>query len=140
MSKLSNVAKKILGGGGVTGGLEKIKLDDLIKQYPGGVSVTGFDIVNYNGGYFPTFTFKENPNQYFSGGKALRELVEGWCEACDGDIGEANAQLMAEPVKLKMTKIKTKTGRDFTKVETVEKPNPAQAALNLDESPEQPDF
>ena len=119
MSKMSDVARKVLGGGGVTGGLEKIKTDELIKTYPEGVAVNGFDLITFNGGQFPVFTFIENPAQCFSGGKALQELVEAWLELCDGDIGEANAQLAAEPVVLKLSKVKTKTGRDFTKVQTV---------------------
>lgn len=117
MSKMADVARKILGGGGVTGGLEKIKIDELIKTYPNGVAVNGFDLISYNGGQFPVFTFVENPAQCFSGGKALQDLVNGWLEFCDGDIGEANANLQAEPVILKLAKVKTKAGRDFTRVE-----------------------
>lgn len=116
MSKMSDVARKTLGGGGVTGGLEKIKLVKLIETYPDGVAVTGFDIISANGGTFPSFTFMENPNQCFSGGKALQELVDAWIECCDGDITEANASLAAEPVILKLEKTKTKAGRDYTKV------------------------
>ena len=116
MSRLSDIAKKTVGNGGLTGGLEKIKLDDVIKTYPDGVSITGADIVDNNGNSFPVFTFAEDENRYFSGGKALREMVEAWIEDYDGDLSAVNDDLRAEHVKIKMRKVTTKGGKTFTAV------------------------
>ena len=116
MSKLSDIAKKTVGGGGLTGGLEKIKLDEVIKAYPDGVSVTGAELINASGSTFPVFTFVENTAQYFSGGKALREMVEAWIEEYDGDLSTVNDDLKAEPVRIKMKKVTTKGGKTFTTV------------------------
>lgn len=117
MSKMSDAARAAIGGSGtLTGGLEKIKLDDLIAAYPDGVAVNGFDIVNYQGATFPVFTFCEDASRYFSGGMALKNMANRWLEICGGNIEQANAELAKEPVILKMEKVKTKNKRDFTKV------------------------
>lgn len=116
MSKLSDIAKKTVGNGGLTGGLEKIKLDDVIKTYPEGVSITGTDLINFNGNSFPVFTFAEDETKYFSGGKALREMVEAWIEEYDGDLSAVNDDLRTEHVKIRMRKVTTKGGKTFTAV------------------------
>ena len=119
MSKLSDIAKKTVGNGGLTSGLEKIKLDDVIATYPDGVTITGTEMVNNNGSSFPVFTFAEDTSKYFSGGKALREMVEAWIEECDGDLGLVNDELQKEPVIIKMRKVNTKKGKTYTMVTIV---------------------
>ena len=116
MSKLSDIAKKTVGNGSLTSGLEKIKLDEVIKAYPDGVTINGADMVNSNGNSFPVFTFAEDTSKYFSGGKALREMVEAWIEEYDGDLSAVNDDLKAEPVKIRMRKVTTKGGKTFTAV------------------------
>lgn len=119
MSKLSDIAKKMVGNGGLTSGLEKIKLDDVIKTYPDGVTITGTEMVNNNGSSFPVFTFAEDTSKYFSGGKALREMVEAWIEEYDGDLGAVNDELRRESVIIKMRKVNTKKGKTYTTVTIV---------------------
>lgn len=119
MSKLSDIAKKTVGNGGLTSGLEKIKLDDVIATYPDGVTITGAEMVNNNGSSFPVFTFAEDTSKYFSGGKALREMVEAWIEGYDGDLGAVNEDLQKEPVRIKMRKVNTKKGKTYTAITIV---------------------
>lgn len=119
MSKLSDIAKKMVGNGGLTSGLEKIKLDDVIKTYPNGVTITGAEMVSNNGSSFPVFTFAEDTSKYFSGGKALREMVEAWIEEYDGDLGSVNDELRRESVIIKMRKVNTKKGKTYTTVTIV---------------------
>lgn len=116
---MSDVARKALGGA-VRGGREKIKLDKLIETYPEGVTINRFDMIPAkNGDEYPAFTFVENPAQYFNGGKALKAIVYGWLKECDGDIDAANAELAAEPIKIKLSKTKTQNNQDYTKVEII---------------------
>lgn len=116
MSRLSDIAKKAVGNGGLTSGLEKMKLDDVIKTYPNCVTITGAELITAGGSTFPVFTFAEDETKYFSGGKALREMVEAWIEDYDGDLSAVNADLQVEPVRIRMRKTTTKAGRSFTDV------------------------
>jgi len=116
MSEMSDAAREVLGGGSLTGGLEKIKLDEIIAKYPNGVAVNGFDVVSYKGTTFPVFTFLQDESKFFSGGMALHELADKWLAIRGGDLKAANDALRQEPVVLKMIKVKTKSNRDFTQV------------------------
>lgn len=117
MSRFSDIARRSVDTrGGVTGGLEKVNIDDIIRAYPNGITITGVDRISYDGDYFYSFIFAEDPSKCFSGGKALREIADNWFDACDDDADEVNAELAAEHVRLKMEKIRTKNNRSFTKV------------------------
>lgn len=125
MKDWKNIAKKALGGDSVTAGLEKITVDEIIKAYPDGISLTGVNVVKYTDNKigevtFPVFTFAEDATKYFSGGKALREMVDAWIEAADGDLREVNGWLKNDPLKIRMTKIRTKTGNTFTNVQVLD--------------------
>lgn len=116
MSKLSDIARAVTGNGGVTNGRQKIKIDELIARYPDGVSITGVDIIKYEGSRFPSFIFAEDENCCFSGGLALIEMADAWVEAYDGDMQAINESLQREPVRIKLEKVKTKNKRDYTRV------------------------
>jgi len=120
MTNWKAIAKKALGGGSATTGLDKITVDEIIAQYPDGITLTGANIVKMGDVTFPVFTFTEEPKRYFSGGKALREMVDAWLEASDGDLREVNDWLKANPMKIRMSKVRTKSGNMFTQVETVD--------------------
>ena len=116
MSKLSDIARAVTSNGGFTSGRQKIKIDDLIARYPDGVSITGVDIIKYNGTRFPSFIFAEDDTCCFSGGLALIEMADAWVEAYDGDMQAINESLQREPVRIKLEKTKTKNKRDYTRV------------------------
>ena len=115
-SRLENAARNAVGGGNLMDGREPIRIDELIKKYPNGVSITGIAKNTYNGSTYPIFTFAEDPSKYFSGGMALAQLADGLIEEFDGDLAELNETLKREHLKIKLTKTKTKRGYNFTKV------------------------
>ena len=115
MSNLSNIAKSAVGGGGLTRGLNKIKIDTLIANYPDGVSINGLDMIEFEGSRFPSFTFVEDPTSCFAGGSALMQMADAWLDSVE-DIEEVNRQLQHEPVRIKLEKIRTKSGRPYTRI------------------------
>lgn len=120
MGKFSDIAKKSVNNNSIMAGREKISTDDIIAVYPNGISINSVNMVTYQGNEYPVFTFVEDDSKYFSGGKALKSIVNAWVDACEGDISEINVGISAEPVKIKLTKIKTSTGRNFVKVDIVD--------------------
>jgi len=68
---------------------------------------------------YPVFTFSEDETKFFSGGVALKRIVDNWLQNYGGDMAAINDDLQAENVKIKMEKIKTSTGRTFVKVDII---------------------
>lgn len=118
MNKFKDIARKSLRGNAL-GNLEKIKIDDLIAKYPDRISVTGVILVEYADTSYPAFTFAEDPTKYFTGGMALRKLVNDWLEE-DPTLAEVNAELKADPLEIRMQKIRTKSGNTFTQVDILD--------------------
>ena len=117
--KFREIARKALNGNSVLNGREKIKIDDLIAKYPDCVSITGVTLVEYADVSYPAFTFAEDPTKYFAGGLALRNMVNMLIEA-DPTLEEANAEFRANPLRVKLQKIRTKTGNTYTSVTELE--------------------
>ena len=115
---LADLAREACGGG-LTSGREKLTTDELIKTYPDGVHIDGFDIVDNSGDQFPVFTFTEDENRWFAGGKALRGIADKWLEFFGGDIDAINARLTAKPVHVVLVKTQTKKGKTYTTVRVV---------------------
>ena len=115
-SRLENAARNAIGGGSIMDGREPIKTADIIAKYPEGICITGIAKNTFNGSTYPVFTFAEEPSKYFSGGKALSDMVDGMIEDYDGNLTEINNDLQKSNLKIKLVKTKTKRGYNFTKV------------------------
>lgn len=104
---------------------EKLSTENVINQYPNGITVTAFDTVEQTTDegeitFYPIIIFAEDDTKFVYGGKALHDIVALWLKHFDGDIDSANAALKAGGgVKLKMELGKTKNGRNFTRVKPV---------------------
>lgn len=120
MSRFKDLAKKSVNNNSIMAGREKISTDDIIAVYPNGISINSVNMVTYQGTTYPVFTFSEDDSKFYSGGKALTKLANDWLEMCNGDIGEVNEGISAEPVKVKLSKVKTSNGRVFVKIEVVD--------------------
>ena len=111
-------------------GREKISVADVIKNYPDGITVTGFDIIvapNDNVGLherdsYPIVIFSEDPSKFVFGGTVLNGIVRAWLAHFDGDIEACNKALASyDGVKLKFSRQRSKTGnREYTSIEVVE--------------------
>lgn len=110
MSKLGDIAKKTVG-------MQTVKIDDIIKDYGGVVTINSLGYADYKGDKIPVFGFVEGEGMSFWGGcKKLRELANAWQEEL-GDLREVNAELAVEGVKIKISpQTRTKGGNPFRPV------------------------
>ena len=102
-------------GTGLRDGREKIKLDDLIRTYPDGVTIVGFEMGEGKKGAFPVFAMAE-AQKYFSGGGDLKILADKWLAVSEGDITAINESLRKKPTKVKIWTVQTNSGDTYTKV------------------------
>lgn len=117
----AKAASKAVANSFVREGREHISIDDLAAQYPNGVTITEFDMLNSKDGAFPTFAYAEDINKFFNGNTSLKNIVDVWLEGFDGDVEECSNALKASGgVKVKfLPKQRTSSGYWFTPVEIV---------------------
>lgn len=106
-------------------GKTKISVSDIIDTYPDGITIDGFDMVSgtdQNGepSTYPVFTFIEDKTRFGFGGTVLKNIVNSWLAAFDGDIESCAKALAANGgVKLKFSQGKTKSGRNVTIIDVI---------------------
>ncbi len=97
-------------------GRQKITTSELIYNWPGGVTVTGFDILTGKKGDYAVISFKEDPARFYSGGKALTEICKSWAEMFN-TIEDANDSLAAAGgARIKLEQTVTRDGRPYIRV------------------------
>lgn len=119
MGKLNELAKKASGVSAITEGKTKISTEEVIKRYPNGVTIKAVDMFGTGDDRYAVVNIAEDDKVYFFGGKAITGMVDEFIATCDGSIDVVNMHLSDEPVKIRLTKGKTKNGRDFTSFEVV---------------------
>ena len=127
MGKLANIARNVLGAGG-----EYISLNDIIQKYPDGVTVNGAFIREYKDKetekvtQTPCFTFAEETGKYFYAVSGdIGRLFDNLFNDHDKNIYELAENLRYENLKIKIAKVKTKSGKTYVKawlIDTIEKP------------------
>ena len=128
MSKLGNIAKKIVG-------TQTIKIDDIIDKFGGIVTVNGLSYATYKGDRVPVFSFVEGM-AFWGGCKKLRELADALVEEYDGNLEAINDDFRTTGIKLKFSPIiKTNGGNPFRPVANLGEVN-LQTDLNVDDEPE----
>ena len=123
MSNLKDLAKNAFAIDPILDGRNKITIEDLIAQYPDGVSIDGFSIyqpVNKIYPERPVFSFVKDGTKYFNGGKALKKMVTAWLDSYDNDRVAINEELKKSPLKVKLEKITLRNGNKFTKVTVID--------------------
>lgn len=105
----AGMAAKVAHGRNLTDGLEVLEVKDLIKQYPEGVTVTGFDVTSWEDKPNFLVTFAEDKTKYFKGGKVTQQLIGEQLEDYEGDIEAANESIRQYPFKLKLSWRQSKT-------------------------------
>lgn len=107
MSRLSEMANAKMNGCALMTGREKAEtVTDEI------VTMTDIDIIKSEKGDFAVYLLKEKDGKYFNGGQAITEL--GKEILSDNELLE---DLHTGGLKVRFTKTKTRSGRDFTSVE-----------------------
>lgn len=121
-NKFSDNAKKTLERSPVIAGREKILIDELIREFPDGVTIIAVDMFKSSDGetYYPVLAIKEKP-YYFNGGAIALKMVNGWLAMYSGDVEETSAELQkAGGVKVKLGRTKTKNRQTLTTIEIID--------------------
>ena len=111
MSKIGNIAKKVVG-------MQTVKIDDIIEQFGGVVTINGLSYATYKGDQVPLFTFAEGAGMAFGGGsKKLSEFAQALEKEYGGDLEAINADLKVTGVKIKISPLaKTSSGKQYRPV------------------------
>lgn len=87
---------------------EKIETSDLVKNFPDGVHVNACDVVETSDARYSVVTFNEDKGKYYNGGLVLTKIVDAWLQV--GSLDDINKDLGKNPVKMRFSEGKTKTG------------------------------
>lgn len=99
---------------------EKVSTDEIINQYPEGITITSFDSVTLNDGQYYIATFKEDESAYLNCGQILSKVFDQFVNAFDGNITEASETLRANGgLKVKLNRSRTRGGNSLTTVTVV---------------------
>lgn len=119
-NKFVEMAKKETTLSRLLAGRTKIETEDVIKNYPDGVTLIEFDYIEQNEQAYPIFCIAENKEVCFFGGLVLDKIARKWIEAYEGDIEMASDDLKTSGgVKVKLSTKKTSTGKTITSVEVL---------------------
>lgn len=101
--------------------LKKIRINDLIKEYPKGVTISGVVPYRYKDKKTQQLVddygclFEEEEETYFPAtGGDLKKLVEGWFTR--GDMDAVNEYLAHRHLRVRIEKITKQDGNPYTKV------------------------
>lgn len=108
MINLKEIAKKTTTLSFLMEGREKIETSELVKKYKDGISVNAVDLIETSDARYCTVTFAENDKLFYNGGLVMTKIVDAWLQ--HGSIEEINAELAKNPVKMRLTESKTKSG------------------------------
>lgn len=102
-------------------GREKIKMEDLVKQYPHGVTISAVDMIpdSKTGEMYSVFTYREDDNKFASGGVVFNKIAKKWLEEYSYDIHNLSHDLAEEDVKIKFYYDRTANKRDIVKCEII---------------------
>ena len=104
-----------------TSDLELMKLDDVIRQFPDGVTMNFIELrESEEGNEYVVFTFLEAPGKYSSGSGDFLKFWEYALDEFGSSITDAQVYLKENPVRVKVWKTKTKSKRTYTKVKVLE--------------------
>lgn len=98
----------------------KVSTDEIISQYPDGITIEEFDSIMTSNDNYYVATFKEDDKAYLNCGTVLSKVFDNFVKAFDGDITGASDTLKAEGgIKVKLTKSRTRGGNNITTVTVV---------------------
>lgn len=80
------VAKESFTQSRITKDRDKVTMEDLLCDYPDGITITDFDMIHGEDGTYPAIAFKENTKAFFFGGTVLTRICNAWLEEYSGDV------------------------------------------------------
>ena len=118
MSKLSEAAKKATNReeAPITVNREKIKQEELVASYGNTLDIIEVGYVTMKDEddglkEVPCMVTAQAPRAWCSGGTVLGKIISEWLNIYNGNFEELNADLKAEPVKVKIEKQKQKNNK-----------------------------
>ena len=121
----ATMAKKAVANSAVREGRERISTEEILDQFPNGITITEFDLLTKRNGAelqtFPCFGFAEDTTKYYNGGTSLMKVVTEWMAHFEGDLEACNAALKSTggcKIKL-LPQIRTGSGNNFVPVEII---------------------
>lgn len=95
---------------------EKIETEDIISDYPDGITITEFEKVSMNDDEFYVYTFKEDKEKFAFGGFMINKFFDNVVEKY-GDEEKANKALSVYGgIKIVFESKKTKKGQPITNI------------------------
>lgn len=88
-------------------GREKISVEEIIAKYPGGITITAFDMIHGSAnGDYPVVLFAEDDSKFLmGGGKIFAGIIADWLIEFQGDAQKGSSELAAQGgCKIKFSK------------------------------------
>ena len=104
---------------------ESMTPEQVANEYPKGVTVIDFDMVNGPEEQYPIFLFAEDDSKFFSGGTVLKAIANEWLdgyesvEDCRADFAEEVEESGGIKMIITPNVRSKKTGRLYTKIEVL---------------------
>lgn len=111
MSKIAEASRRALE-------VRTVKLDDIVKNFGGVVTINGLSYTSYKGNPVPVFSFVEGEGAVFRGTcKKLVELADALKELYAGNLQAINEDFKRTGIRVKIEEqIPTSTGNRFRPV------------------------
>ena len=93
-------------------GRENIKIPDILEKYPKGIHLTGASVIKAKKGDCSAFTFEEEPNLFFFGGKVFTDTLKEWI-AEKGGIINVNNELATDKPLIDIVACVSKDGNTY---------------------------
>lgn len=117
----STIARKETSLSPLMDGRNRLSMDEVIANYPQGVTVNAFDFIGSGEDAYPVFTFAEDAQKFAFGGTVFAGVARAWADMYDGDIEKASSELKsAGGVKMVFAKSRTKNGNTVTTVNVID--------------------
>lgn len=98
----------------------KLSTDEIISQYPEGITITEFDSITMKDSQYYIATFAEDEKAYINCGQILSKVFDRFVEAFEGDIAGASETLKAQGgLRVKLNKSRTRGGNSITTVTVI---------------------
>ena len=98
----------------------KLSTDEIISQYPEGITITEFDSITMKDNQYYVAAFAEDDKAYINCGQILSKVFDRFVEAFDGDIAGASETLKAQGgLRVKLNKSRTRGGNSITTVTVI---------------------
>ena len=121
---MNRIAKAGIRLNNQTSDLEPMKLDEVIRKYPDGITLNWLDTrTSEDGNDYIVYTFLEEPGRFSNGSGDFLRLWDYVLEEFGGCMSDMQEYLKANPVRVKIWKTKTKSKRTYTKVKIIEDEN-----------------